>query len=220
MVLNRPLIVGLTGSVAMGKTETAQMFRRLRVPVFDADAEVHRILGSGGAAVKRVSASFPGVLRGDAIDRKALGARVFGSKSDLNVLERIVHPLVNEARKNFLCRAGVGRAALVVMDVPLLFETRGSNRYDFVIVVSAPAFVQRQRAMARSNMNKEKLSSILSRQMPDSLKRRNADFVICTGIGKRAARISIIRILRILKGKAFSRQRRESTMVNLARNCP
>ena len=106
------------------------------------------------------------------------------------------------------------------MEFPLLFETRGRNGYDFVIVVSAPAFVQRQRAMARSNMNKEKLSNILSRQMPDSLKRRNADFVICTGVGKRAALLSIIRILRILKGKAFSRQRRENTMVNLARNCP
>jgi len=220
MVLNRPLIVGLTGSVAMGKTETAQMFRRLRVPVFDADAEVHRILGSGGKAVQLVSAAFPGVLKGDEIDRKALGERVFGSKSDLNVLERIVHPLVNEARRKFLWRAGVRRVALVVMDVPLLFETRGRNRYDFVIVVSAPAFVQRQRAMARSSMNKEKLSNILSRQMPDSLKRRNADFVICTGVGKRAALLSIIRVLRILKGRAFSRQRRERTMVNLARNCP
>ena len=191
----------------MGKSETASMFRRRRVPIFDADEEVHHLLGQGGKAVALVSAAFPSVMKEGAIDRQALGKLVFARSADLRLLEGILHPLVGRARKRFLRRAGGSRVSVVVVDVPLLFETRGEARCDAVVVVSAPAFVQRQRAMSRADMTPEKLEAILARQTPDSIKRRRADFVIATGTGRRAALLAVHKVLRIIRNGACPRRR-------------
>ena len=207
MVRSGPFILGLTGSIAMGKSETAGMFRRLRVPIFDADEEVHHLLGQGGKAVKLVSAAFPSVMKGGAIDRQALGKLVFADSADLRRLEGILHPLVGSARKRFLQRAGGSRVSVVVVDVPLLFETRGETRCDAVVVVSAPDFVQRQRAMSRADMTSDKLEAILALQTPDNVKRRRADFVILTGIGRRAALVGVHKVLRSIRNGACSHRR-------------
>lgn len=191
----------------MGKSETAGMFRRLRVPIFDADREVHQLLGRGGKAVELVSETFPSVVKEGAIDRQALGKLVFANRADLRLLEGIVHPLVGRSRKRFLRRAGGSRVSVVVVDVPLLFETGGEARCDAVVVVSAPDFVQRQRAMSRPEMNSEKLEAILTRQTPNRIKRRRADFVIETGIGRRAALVAVHEILRIIRDGACTGRR-------------
>ncbi|PPR32252.1 MAG: Dephospho-CoA kinase [Alphaproteobacteria bacterium MarineAlpha9_Bin5] len=219
MVRSGPLILGLTGSIAMGKSEAAGMFRRLRVPVFDSDAEVHRLLGQNGPAVGPVSAAFPGVMRAGAIDRQALGEDVFANDSKLCILEEILHPLVRRARRRFLRKAGAARASVVVVDVPLLFETGGELRCDAVVVVSAPGFVQRQRAMARPSMSADKLEAILARQTPDRVKRQRADFVVSTGIGKRTTLLAIDKILKIITGDALCRHRSRSRRRALARSC-
>ena len=216
---SQPLVIGLTGSIAMGKSVTAQMFRRLRVPVFDADAEVHRLVEKGGQAVAAVGAAFPSAMRGEVIDRQVLGEYIFANSSSLQVLEGILHPLVANARSRFLNRACASRVAIVVVDVPLLFETGGEHRCDAVVVVSAPGFLQRQRAMARPNMSEGKLDAIIAQQIPDRIKRRRADFVISTGTGKRAVLIAIRRILKTIvastRRQRFPRSRRRS----LARSC-
>jgi dephospho-CoA kinase len=178
-------ILCLTGSVGMGKTTAARMLRRLGVPVHDADAEVHRLLGRGGAAVRAVDAAFPGVKAGKAIDRAALGKIVFGDKAALKRLEAILHPLVRQAERRFLAEARRQHRPLVVLDIPLLFETKGERRCDGVIAVSAPRAIQRARVLARPGMTKERLAAIEARQMPDREKRRHADIVIETGLGKR-----------------------------------
>ena len=178
-------VLCLTGSVGMGKTTAARMLRRLGVPVHDADAEVHRLLGRGGAAVKAVEAAFPGVKSGKAIDRAALGKLVFGDPKALKRLEGILHPLVRQAERRFLADARRERRKLVVLDIPLLYETKGERRCDGVIVVSAPRAIQRARVLARPGMTKERLAAIEARQMPDREKRRRADIVIETGLGKR-----------------------------------
>jgi dephospho-CoA kinase len=178
-------VLCLTGSVGMGKTTAARMLRRLGVPVHDADAEVHRLLGRGGAAVKAVEAAFPGVKSGKAIDRAALGRIVFGDPAALKRLERILHPLVRRAERRFLAEARRERRRLVVLDIPLLYETKGERRCDGVIVVSAPRAIQRARVLARPGMTKARLAAIEARQMPDREKRRRADIVIETGLGKR-----------------------------------
>lgn len=219
MVRSGPLILGLTGSIAMGKSETATMFRRLGVPIFDSDAEVHRLLAQDGPAVGPISAAFPGVTRAGAIDRQALGEHVFANDSRLCILEEIVHPLVSHARRRFLQKAGAARASVVVVDVPLLFETGGEQRCDVVVVVTAPRFVQRQRAMARPSMSVEKLEAILARQTPDRVKRRRADFVISTGIGKRTTLLAIRKILKILTVDALWRHRSRSRRPTDARSC-
>jgi dephospho-CoA kinase len=178
-------ILCLTGSVGMGKTTAARMLRRLGIPVHDADGEVHRLLGRGGAAVRAVDAAFPGVKSGKAIDRAALGKIVFADKAALKRLEGILHPLVRQAERRFLAEARRQHQRLVVLDIPLLFETKGERRCDGVIVVSAPRSIQRARVLARSDMTKERLGAIEARQMPDREKRRRADIVIETGLGKR-----------------------------------
>ena len=178
-------VLCLTGSVGMGKTTAARMLRRLGVPVHDADAEVHRLLGRGGAAVKAVEAAFPGVKSGKAIDRAALGRIVFGDPAALKRLEGILHPLVRRAERRFLAEARRERRKLVVLDIPLLYETKGERRCDAVIVVSAPRAIQRARVLARPGMTKESLAAIEARQMLDREKRRRADIVIDTGLGKR-----------------------------------
>ena len=178
-------ILCLTGSVGMGKTTAARMLRRLGIPVHDADAEVHRLLGRGGAAVKAVGTAFPGVKSGKGIDRAALGRIVFADPAALKRLEGILHPLVREAERKFLATARRQRRTLVVLDIPLLYETKGERRCDGVIVVSAPRPIQLARVMARPGMTKERLAAIEARQMPDRQKRRRADIVIETGLGKR-----------------------------------
>jgi dephospho-CoA kinase len=178
------LILGLTGSIGMGKSTAAGMLRRLGVPLFDADAEVHRLLGPGGKAVAPVEALFPGVRDASgAIDRRRLGRRVFDDPEALRRLEAILHPMVRQAETRFVRRARARREALVVLDIPLLFETGAPERVDFVLVVSAPARVQRERVMRRPGMDESRFASILRAQMPDREKRRRADFVVPTGLG-------------------------------------
>ncbi len=178
-------ILCLTGSVGMGKTTAARMLRSMGIPVHDADAEVHRLLGRGGAAVKAVEAAFPGVKSGRVIDRAALGRIVFADPAALKRLEAILHPLVRAAEQKFLAQARREHRKLVVLDIPLLYETKGERRCDGVIVVSAPKAIQRARVLARPGMTKERLAAIEARQMPDRQKRRRADIVIETGLGKR-----------------------------------
>jgi len=179
-------ILCLTGSVGMGKTTAARMLRRLGVPVHDADAEVHRLLGPGGAAVAPVARAFPDVRSSNgAINRAALGRIVFADPAALKRLEKILHPLVRKAERQFLAKARRQRQPLVVLDIPLLFETGGEKRCDGVIVVSAPKAIQHARVLARLGMTREKLAGIEARQMPDAEKRRRADIVVDTSLGRR-----------------------------------
>jgi len=177
------IVLGLTGSIAMGKSETARMFRELGVPVFDADAAVHALYAEGGAAVGPIAEAFPGAVSGGAVDREALAARVLGDSEAIARLEAIVHPLVRDAERAFLDKARQEGAALAVLDIPLLFETGGEGRADRIVVVSAPADLQRERALARPGMTQEKFDAILARQVPDAEKRRRADFVVDSSRG-------------------------------------
>ena len=195
----RPLVVGLTGSIGMGKSTAARMLQEMGVPVFDADAAVHRLLGRGGAAVPAIEAAFPGVVRDGAVDRQELGRRVFGDPEARRRLERIVHPLVNRAERRFLARAAREGHAIVVRDVPLLFETGGDKRCDATIVVSAPPHLQAQRVLLRPGMTPERFAGVLRAQMPDAEKRRRADFVVPTGQGRRVTRDRLALILRQLR---------------------
>ena len=177
--MTRPLIIGLTGSIGMGKSTVAAMFAGLGVPVFDADAEVRRMQGPGGELLEAIEAEFPGTTGPDGLDRDKVGALVFGDADALARLEAIVHPAVAEKRSAFLLEhAG---APMLVFDIPLLFEKGGEARVDVVVVVSAPASVQRMRVLARPGMTPEKLAGILDKQMPDAEKRARADFNIDTG---------------------------------------
>jgi len=175
------IVVGLTGSIGMGKSTAAGMLRRLGLPVHDADDAVHRLLGKNGRAVKAVAAAFPQSLAEDRIDRKVLGDLVFGNTQALRRLEGILHPLVSQAARAFLSSAARRQTSIVVLDVPLLFETGGQRKFDAVIVVTAPAQVQRQRVLARRGMTEQKFRSILARQVPDAVKRRRATYVVRTG---------------------------------------
>jgi len=177
--MKRPLIIGLTGSIGMGKTETAKMFAKLGVPVYDSDAAVHRLYEKGGAAVAEIEKAFPGTVVGGAVDREKLSAIVTADKARLKQLEKIVHPLV--AQGQFL-QDNAG-AEMVVFDIPLLYETGAEARLDAVVVVSAPSHIQRARVLARPGMTAEKLDSILERQMSDAEKRAKAHFVIATDKG-------------------------------------
>lgn len=196
--MKRMKILGLTGSIGMGKSETARMFRRLGVPVFDADAAVHRLFAKGGRAVPLIEQAFSGVVQDGRVDRQALGKVVFDNNEALRRLEAIVHPLVREAEQRFLKRAIRHRKPLVVLDIPLLFETSGQSRCDHVAVVSAPAHVQRYRVLQRPGMTPERLSAVLAQQMPDREKRRRADFVIQSGLGKAYAFEQVRRIVKLL----------------------
>jgi dephospho-CoA kinase len=172
------IVVGLTGSIGMGKSTAAGILRRLGVPVFDADGAVHRLLAPGGPAVTGVGKIFPASLAGDRIDRGTLGDIVFSDVAALRRLEAILHPLVRRAERNFLAAAARAGRPIVVLDVPLLYETGGDARVDSVIVVSAPRFVQQWRVLARPGMTAEKFRAILARQTPDGEKRRRADYVV------------------------------------------
>ena len=173
----RPLIIGLTGSIGMGKSTVAEMLREEGVPVFDADAEVHRLQAKGGACVEAIAAAFPGSVGADSgIDRAKLGPMVLGRPDELKKLEAILHPAVGRSRAEFL--AAHQDAKLLCFDIPLLFETKGEGNVDVILVVSAPAEVQRARVLARPTMTPEKFAHILSLQTPDSEKRAQADFII------------------------------------------
>jgi dephospho-CoA kinase len=185
------MIVGLTGSIGMGKSTAAGMLRQMGVPVYDADAAVHALQAPGGAALPPIEAAFPGVVKNGVLDRQALGARVFGNKQALRTLEAIVHPLVGQQQRAFLKRAARRREKLVVLDIPLLFEGLGERRVDATLVVSAPAFLQRRRVMARPGMTAERLDGILHQQVPDALKRRKASIVIPTGLGLAPTRLAL-----------------------------
>jgi len=183
----------------MGKSETAKMFARHGVPVCDSDATVHALYDKGGAAVEVVGAAFPGVVVDGRVDREKLSREVVGKPEALRKLELIVHPLVGEAQRAALQAAAASGASMVVLDIPLLFETGGRARVDVVVVVSAPADVQRQRVLARPGMTPEKLEAILSKQMPDADKRARADFVVDTSLGLAHAEAQVVAIIDALK---------------------
>ncbi|MBL0928763.1 MAG: dephospho-CoA kinase [Alphaproteobacteria bacterium] len=176
-------IIGLTGSIAMGKSVAAKMFRRLGLPVRDSDATIHRLLAKGGAGVAPVAKLFPDAIVDGAVDRRKLGAKVFADPTALAHLEAILHPLARQDMKAFLDFNRRRRAKRVVLDVPLLYETGADAICDLVVVVSASPAIQRQRALSRPGMTSEKLAGILARQMPDSEKRRRADIVAVTALG-------------------------------------
>lgn len=178
------VIIGLTGSMAMGKSTVAGMFRYLRIPVYDADATVHAMLAKDGEAVTDVSKLFPGVVENGAVNRAKLGAEVFGKDDALAGLEAILHPLVRRQQSRFLKFTAGRRVALAVLDIPLLFETRGEDYCDLVAVVSASPYLQRARIMSRPGMSATKMRNILARQVPDGEKRRRADFIINTGLDR------------------------------------
>ena len=193
------IVLGLTGSIGMGKSTTAKLFAEEGAPVYDADAAVHALYEVGGAAVAPVEAAFPGVVREGAIDRAALSKAVLDDPAALKTLESIVHPLVREAQASFL-RANLERkSGLVVLDVPLLFETGADKLMDAVVVVSAPADVQRARVLERPGMSEEKFASILAKQTPDADKRARADFLVNTGLGIEEARAQVRAILAVIR---------------------
>jgi dephospho-CoA kinase len=192
------IILGLTGSIGMGKSTAAAALRQMGIPVHDADASVHRLMSHGGAAVGYIEAAFPGTALGGAIDRKELGRRVYADPGELKRLESILHPMVREQERIFLRTARARRHPVVVLDIPLLFETGGEKRCDAVIVVTAPKFLQDQRVLKRPGMSRQRLDEIVSKQMPDAEKRRRADFVVQTGNGRRAMRDALACILKKL----------------------
>jgi dephospho-CoA kinase len=201
-------VLGLTGSIGMGKTTAALLLRQLGVPVHDADAAVHRLLGKGGAAVPAVAAEFPGVVRDGAVDRTTLGARVFGDPEAMRRLERILHPLVRQDSARFLKAARVRGARVAVLDVPLLFEVGRDRDCDATLVVSAPPFVQRARVLARPGMTERRFAEVLARQMSDAQKRRRADFVVPTGLGRRPTLRRLRRVLKDLQRSGSTGKRR------------
>jgi dephospho-CoA kinase len=201
--------IGLTGSIGMGKSTTAQMFREAGVPVYDADAAVADLYVRGGAAVEPLEAAFPGVTRDGAVDREALRLRVLGDDAAMTRLNAVVHPLLGRDRLAFHAQAEASGADVLVFDIPLLFETGGERNMDAVVVVTAPAAVQRARVLAREGMTPERLDAILARQTPDAQKRERADFVIDTGQGLEAARAEVARVLAAVRDPAF-RSRRAS----------
>lgn len=198
------IVIGLTGSIGMGKSTVAERFGQLGIPVCDADAVVHQLYE--GAAVAPIEAAFPGTTAEGKVDRIKLGRAVLGDPRGLKRLESIVHPMVQAAERAFLHEAADGGATMAVLEIPLLFETGGDARVDVTVVVSAPAEVQRKRVLERPGMTSTKLESILARQMPDDEKRRRADFVVDTGatIEESWAQVdAIVEALRNRGGRAF-----------------
>jgi dephospho-CoA kinase len=199
--------IGLTGSIGMGKSTTAQMFRDAGVPVYDADAAVAALYVKGGAAVEPLEAAFPGVTRDGAVDREALRLRVLGDDAAMTRLNGVVHPLLGRDRLEFHRQAEDSGANILVFDIPLLFETGGERNMDAVVVVTAPADVQRARVLAREGMTPERLDAILARQTPDADKRARADFVIDTGQGLEAAREGVRGVLEAIRDPAWKSRR-------------
>lgn len=197
--MSQPFILGLTGSIGMGKSAVAAMLRGLGVPVFDADAAVHELQGPGGACLAPIERAFPGTTGPQGVDRQKLGAAVFGNPQALKLLESIVHPEVAELRRAFL--ADNAAAPLLVFDIPLLFEKAGQHGLDAVAVVSAPAAAQRERVLARPGMTEEKFAQILKLQVPDAEKRARADFIIDTGTSLAETRHAVQRLIHTIRSE-------------------
>jgi len=191
------IVLGLTGSIGMGKSVTARLFAEAGVPVHDADATVHRLYE--GEAVPLIEAAFPGTTRGGKVDREKLAARVLNDAAAIKRLEAIVHPLVREAEQRFLAEAEARGAPIVVLDIPLLFETGGEERVDRVVVVTAPPDLQRTRALERPGMTEAKLDAILAKQMPDAEKRARAHFIVDSARGIDSARDQVRGILQAIR---------------------
>jgi dephospho-CoA kinase len=204
------IVLGLTGSIGMGKSTTAALFREAGAPVQDADQVVADLYGPGGAAVGPVGAAFPGSVADGTVDREALSKMVLGKPEALARLEAIVHPLVREERAAFLKAADAKGAAVAVLEVQLLFEVGVAEEADAVVVVSAPHAVQRERVLSRPRMTEERLAQILARQMPDADKRARADFVIDTGGGIEAARAQVAEVLATVRAPGFVSRRHRS----------
>ncbi len=187
------IVLGLTGSIGMGKSTTAAMFAEEGVPVHDADAAVHALYE--GEAAPLIEAAFPGTTQDGNVDRQKLGAEVLGNTEALKRLEAIVHPLVAGMRDRFLVKARASGAPVALLDIPLLFETGGEKLVDAVVVVTAPADVQRARVMGRPGMTEDKFQALLAKQVPDSEKRRRADYIVDTSQGLEAARAQVRDIL-------------------------
>ena len=198
---NGILIIGLTGSIGMGKSTAAKRFAALGLAVCDADAEVHKLYRAGGAAVAPIEMAFPGSTGPEGVDRGKLGAALLASPAGFKRLEAIVHPLVHAAERAFLRAQAAQGAAAAVLEIPLLLEGSGGNRVDVTVVVSAPADLQRQRVLARPGMTLEKLEQILARQMPDAEKRAKADFVVDTGGMLSATEAQIDKVVAALSGR-------------------
>jgi len=197
------IVLGVTGSIGMGKSTTARLFAEAGVPVHDSDEAVHRLYA--GAAAPLVEQAFPGAVVDGVVDRARLAQHVVGDQQAIARLEKLVHPLVRVDADAFLARHRAANVPLVVLDIPLLFETGGTGRVDKIAVVTAPAEMQRERVLSRPGMTPEKFAAILARQTPDSEKRRRADFVIDTGRGLEAARAQVHAIIRELTGKPAER---------------
>lgn len=206
------IILGLTGSIGMGKTTASDNFRRSGVPVHDADLAVHQMMSEGGEAVTSMSEMFPAAVRKGGIDRKVIAQEVFSNSKALDKIEKVLHPLVRLREQKFIANNTRIGNKIVVLDVPLLFETGGEKRCDRIITVSSPKYVQYQRVINRPGMTLEKLNSILSRQMPDVEKRKLSDFVVLTGLGKHFSLIQIKRIIRITK-KWKGQKRRKNPLI-------
>jgi dephospho-CoA kinase len=189
------IVIGLTGSIGMGKSTVARMFAEAGAPVFDADAVVHALYAEGGAAVEPVEQAFPGVSREGAIDRALLGARVLDDPAALARLERIVHPLVRAAQQRFLAEQRALGAKRAVLEIPLLFETGAAASVDRIVVVSAPPDLQKRRVLERPGMSEEKFKRLLALQTPDAEKRANADFVVDTGCALHETRAQVRAVL-------------------------
>jgi dephospho-CoA kinase len=192
------IIIGLTGSVGMGKSTAAAMLNRMGIPICDSDALVHSFMAKGGAAIPRIKALFPDVIKDGAVDRPALGKIVFGDTAALRKLEQILHPMVRQSQRDFLKQAQTNNRAFAVLDVPLLFEGGIDALCDYSIVVTAPAFLQRQRVMSRPGMTEARFQGTLNHQMADYRKRQRADFVVQTGLNRYDTLTRLTRIIALL----------------------
>ena len=192
-------VIGLTGGIGMGKSTAAAAFRRARIPVFDADLAVHRMQARGGRAVRVIGAAFPGSTKDGAVDRTALRNAVLGNREALTVLEHILHPMVEADERAFVGRARRAGRRAVVLDIPLLFETKGDKRVDTIVVVSAPLAIQVHRVGLRRRMSKTDIAAIIARQMPDREKRRRADLVVKTGLSRNHTLRILTRFIQTLR---------------------
>jgi dephospho-CoA kinase len=195
------IVIGLTGSIAMGKSETARLFAQFGLPVFDSDSAVHQLYARDGAAVAPIGDLVPDAIRDGAVDRERLSAALAADAALLRRIEAVVHPLVRQRQQAFLAEARAAGAGVAVLDIPLLFETGREGDVDRIVVVSAPAELQRQRALARPGMTPEKLDFVLSRQMPDAEKRRRAHYVVDSSAGLEVARRQVAAILADVESK-------------------
>ncbi len=192
-------VIGLTGGIGMGKSTAAAAFRRAHIPVFDADLSVHRMQARGGRAVRLIGAAFPGSTKDGAVDRAALRNAVLGNREALTLLEHILHPMVEADERAFVARARRAGRRAVVLDIPLLFETKGDKRVDTIVVVSAPLAIQVHRVGMRRRMSKADIAAIIARQMPDRDKRRRADLVVKTGLSRNHTLRILTRFIQTLR---------------------